>query len=149
MRTLYVATFFACSVLEGCGAAVSSRDRIHITSPASQASRVLEDVGELARTAFGTAVSVAVSDRGRVSTAATGTLYAGGPTADTNTPFNVASVSKLLTAAAVLDLVQAGRLELDASVARYLPGVHAVDSAARDRTSEITLHGDSHHRRVS
>lgn len=139
MRTLYIATALAYSVLPGCGASVSSHGIVGHITRTSEASRVLEQVAELARVPFGTAVSVAVSDRGRFSTAFTGTLYAGGPTVDANTPFNVASVSKLLTAAAILELVQAGRLDLDASLARYLPGVHVVDDAGRDRTSDITL----------
>ena len=42
------------------------------------------------------------------------------PNSDT-TPFQLASMSKPLTAVAVLQLVQKGKLQLDAPVARYLP----------------------------
>ena len=44
-------------------------------------------------------------------------------TATVRSPFLIASITKPMTAAAVMTVVEAGRLELDAPVARMLPGV--------------------------
>ena len=46
------------------------------------------------------------------------------------TPFILASVSKPITALAVMQLVEAGRLELDAPVQRYLPWFRVADPTA-------------------
>ena len=53
-----------------------------------------------------------------------------------DTQFLVASLSKSFTALAVLQLVQAGRVNLDAPVAAYLPGFTVAD---RDETAKITV----------
>jgi CubicO group peptidase (beta-lactamase class C family) len=50
-----------------------------------------------------------------------GTADASGRPVGTETPFVIGSLSKSLTALAVLRLVDAGRVELDAPVTRYLP----------------------------
>lgn len=52
------------------------------------------------------------------------------------TPFVLASVSKPITALAVMQLVEAGALELDASVQRYLPDFRVADPAA---SGQITV----------
>src|SRR6266566_9636718 len=44
-----------------------------------------------------------------------------------NTPFILASVSKSFTALAVMQLVEAGKIELDAPVQRYLPWFRVAD----------------------
>lgn len=49
------------------------------------------------------------------------------------TPFYIASLSKGITAAAVMQLVEAGRLELDAPVQRYLPWFRLADADAAAR----------------
>jgi CubicO group peptidase (beta-lactamase class C family) len=65
---------------------------------------------------------------------ATGQDSHGAPiTADT--PMRVASLSKSFTAAAVLALVDAGRVELDLPISRYLPELRMADS----RASAITV----------
>jgi CubicO group peptidase (beta-lactamase class C family) len=46
------------------------------------------------------------------------------------TPFVIGSVSKSFTALAIMQLVEAGRLDLDASVQRYLPWFRVADPAA-------------------
>jgi CubicO group peptidase (beta-lactamase class C family) len=53
-----------------------------------------------------------------------------------DTPFQLASTSKAFTALAVMQLVEAGRLELDAPVQRYLPWFSLADPAA---AAAITL----------
>ncbi len=52
------------------------------------------------------------------------------------TPFIVASVSKPMTALAVMQLVEAGKLELDAPVQRYLPAFRVADPVA---SQQITV----------
>src|SRR5437588_9714781 len=48
-------------------------------------------------------------------------------------PFILASVSKSFTALAILQLVEAGKIELDASVQRYLPWFRVADPVASAR----------------
>jgi CubicO group peptidase (beta-lactamase class C family) len=50
-----------------------------------------------------------------------------------HTPFRIASLSKSFTAAAVLQLVEAGRVDLDASVQTYLPTFATADPNASRR----------------
>ena len=68
------------------------------------------------------AIGVAVIDHGAVHWARTwGVLEAGKPiAADAETRFQAASISKPVTAVAVLRLIEQNRLELDADVNRYL-----------------------------
>lgn len=66
--------------------------------------------------------------------------------ADVETRFNLASVSKLFTAARVVSLAAAGRLSLDDPLASRLPGVRLVDEAGADRTGEVTLRRLLEHR---
>src|SRR5437016_3396968 len=49
------------------------------------------------------------------------------------TPFILASVSKSFTALAILQLVEAGKIELDASVQHYLPWFRVADPVASAR----------------
>lgn len=51
------------------------------------------------------------------------------------TQFRIASLSKSLTALAVLQLVEAGKMELDAPVARWLPGFALATSSVAARIS--------------
>jgi CubicO group peptidase (beta-lactamase class C family) len=52
------------------------------------------------------------------------------------TPFILGSTSKSFTALAVMQLVEAGKIELDASVTTYLPWFHTNDAAA---SAQITV----------
>lgn len=58
------------------------------------------------------------------------------------TQFRIASLSKSFTALAVLQLVEAGQIELDAPVARYLPGLTLADPlvAARITVRQLLNH---------
>ena len=51
------------------------------------------------------------------------------------TPFRIASLSKSFTALAVLQLAEGGKIELDAPVARYLPGFALATPSAAARIS--------------
>lgn len=60
-----------------------------------------------------------------------------------DTPYNIASVTKLFIAAAILRLQEEGRLEIDQPMANYLPGdlvngIHRAKDGV-DRTGEVTL----------
>jgi len=71
------------------------------------------------------AVSVAVVEDGRIAYAhATGLADVASRTeATTQTRFAIASITKLVTAVCVMQLVESGKLRLDAPVTRVLPGV--------------------------
>ena len=58
------------------------------------------------------------------------------------TPFIVASISKSLTALAVMQLVEAGKVELDAPVQRYLPEFQLADRSASGQITvrQLLLH---------
>lgn len=103
-------------------------------------------LSELGRPPFGTGASLTVSLRGSVATIVTGTLRDGGPAVTEGTRFNVASVSKLLTAAKVIDLAHDRRLALDDPLERHLPGVRCVDGSGLDRTGDLTLRRLLQHR---
>jgi CubicO group peptidase (beta-lactamase class C family) len=80
------------------------------------------------RSGPGTAIVVTPGDS-VVRVAATGEDGRGAPiTADT--PMRVASLSKTFTAAAVLALVDAGTVDLDRPIARYLPEFRMADPRA-------------------
>src|SRR5215210_946986 len=57
------------------------------------------------------------------------------------TPFWLASLAKSVTALAIMQLVEAGKIELDAPVQRYLPyfRVAAETESALDESSTITV----------
>lgn len=57
-----------------------------------------------------------------------------------DTPFNVASLSKIATAAAVLQLVEAGRLSLDTAVASILPQASTDPRFAQVRVKHLLSH---------
>jgi CubicO group peptidase (beta-lactamase class C family) len=60
----------------------------------------------------------------------------GGETPTPQTPFFIGSLTKSFTALAVMQLVEAGKLELDAPVQRYLPWFCVADSQA---TAQMTV----------
>lgn len=96
-------------------------------------------VDELVQPPFGTGAVLCASTAGDTITVTTGTCWTGGPAATEDTRFNVASVSKVLTAAKVVDLAARGRLGLDDRVRAHLPGVSLLDREGRDRAGEVTL----------
>ncbi|WP_242096975.1 serine hydrolase domain-containing protein [Sphingomonas sp. CROZ-RG-20F-R02-07] len=74
-------------------------------------------------------VSIAVVRGGRIVLArAYGKASEAIPQADARLPFQIASISKQFTAAAVLLLADQGKLSLDDTVAKYLPGISGGDT---------------------
>ena len=65
-----------------------------------------------------------------------------GRTVTPQTPFILASASKSFTALAIMQLVESGRIDLDAPVRRYLPAFRVADEAASAR---ITVRHLLHH----
>jgi CubicO group peptidase (beta-lactamase class C family) len=77
-----------------------------------------------------------------VHTAAFGVADGAGRAVTADTPFVLASLSKAFTAMCVMQLVDAGRIELDAPVQRYIPWFRVGDEAA---SSRITIAQLLHH----
>jgi CubicO group peptidase (beta-lactamase class C family) len=101
---------------------------------------------ELATPPFGTAASITVVSGDVTVTVTTGTIYDRGPAADDETCFNVASVSKLLTAARIVSLADAGSLGLDDALVQHLPGVRLLDSLGVDQSGVVTIRDLLRHR---
>jgi CubicO group peptidase (beta-lactamase class C family) len=71
-------------------------------------------------------VSYAVVENGEVISGANGEAYLGsGARVTPDTPFQLASISKSFTAVAILQLVEAGQVELDGSLSKYLDAFKA------------------------
>ncbi len=66
----------------------------------------------------------------------------GGRAVTPQTPFILASASKSITALAIMQLVESGKVDLNAPVRRYLPGFRVADEAASAR---ITVRHLLHH----
>ena len=93
---------------------VRGAERVTPAAVDAYARRVLADTGV-------PGMAVVVTHRGRVVRAAGYGREANGRSVGERTPMRVASLTKAFTAAAVLRLVRAGRIELDRSVAEQLP----------------------------
>jgi CubicO group peptidase (beta-lactamase class C family) len=65
-----------------------------------------------------------------------GKIHPGGEAPTSQTPFFIGSLSKSFTALAIMQLVEAGKVELDARVQRYLPWFRVADPQA---SAEITV----------
>lgn len=106
---------------------------------ASQEVRLSALLAELTSEPLGTGASLTVSTSGRLSTLVTGRRWQDGPPVVPDTTFNVASVSKVLTAAKVLELVHARGLDLDDTVQARLPGIRLLDDRGQDRARDVTV----------
>jgi CubicO group peptidase (beta-lactamase class C family) len=90
-------------------------------------------VAPLIQLPFGTAAAVSAR-RGELQVdVSVRTLFEGGPDAGQDTRFNVASVSKLLTAARVVSLANQGNLSLEDPVTDHLPASTSSASTATRR----------------
>src|SRR5689334_16568379 len=75
--------------------------------------------------------AVAIVRNGHVSTAqGFGVADSSGRPVTATTPFTIGSLSKSITATAVMQLVQAGSVDLDTPVQRYVPEFGLADAAA-------------------
>ncbi|MEI6284948.1 MAG: serine hydrolase domain-containing protein [Bacillota bacterium] len=63
--------------------------------------------------------------------------------ADTNTQFNIGSISKVFTAAAILQLCEQGKVKLDSAVTEYLPEFSMRDQRYRQITVRMLLNHTS------
>ncbi|MXO87619.1 serine hydrolase [Altererythrobacter aestuarii] len=76
-------------------------------------------------------VAYAIVDHGEIASGARGTVLAGSDEAVTpDTPFQIGSISKSFTALAIMQLVEQGRIDLDAGVGTYLGAFRGQPSAA-------------------
>jgi CubicO group peptidase (beta-lactamase class C family) len=108
--------------------------------------RLANAVAPLVESPFGTAAAVTGAVGSIESTAALGALWEGGPSATNDSRFNVASVSKVLTAARIVSLAHAKAIGLDDPVSKHLPGVKLVDKGGVDRAGTITVRQLVQHR---
>jgi CubicO group peptidase (beta-lactamase class C family) len=74
-----------------------------------------------------------VAPDGTIHLGGFGAVDASGPAVTSHTPFIIGSTSKSFTALATMQLVEAGRVELDAPVQRYLPWFRVADPEASAR----------------
>ena len=93
----------------------------------------------------GSGVTVAIMERGEfVYSEAMGVAdRAQNWAVDRNTRFNIGSVSKMFAAAAILLLVDDGKVDLDAPVLRYIPEFTMADARYRDITVRMLLNHSS------
>lgn len=108
--------------------------------------RLASAVAPLVRAPFGTAAAVSGAVGPVQTTAALGTLWNGGPVAGNDSRFNVASVSKVLTASRIVSLAHAKVIGLDETVSKYLPGVKLLDKGGVDQARAITVRQLVQHR---
>ncbi len=95
--------------------------------------------------------SLAIWHKGRLATCATGVVNLN--TAVATTPdaiFQIGSITKLLTATLVMQLVEEGRLRLDDPVRRHLPefSLQSIDVARADHDSTVADSHQRHRRRL-
>jgi len=115
-------------------------------TPTPLAAAIEPTVAVLARLPFGTgAVATACRENDR-ETVACGTTHDWGHAVDGATLFDLASVSKTVTAARVVSLAQTGRLQLDAPLSTLLPGVRLVDEGGRNVAASVTVTDFLRHR---
>lgn len=77
-----------------------------------------------------------VEEDGLVHYRGFGRAHPNGEAPTLHTPFFIGSVTKSVTAMAIMQLVEAGKVELEAPVQRYLPWFHLAD---RQASSQITV----------
>lgn len=108
--------------------------------------RLEEALSALDAPPFGPAAAASARDATTSASVALGEHHAGGPGTTVDTRFNVASVSKLLTAARVVSMAHEAKLALGDSIASHLPGVVLRDSSGVDQSGNITVSDLLRHR---
>jgi D-alanyl-D-alanine carboxypeptidase len=115
--------------LAGIAGGVALAVAAGVTTPAAAAARQTDHAATqavldqyLLQAGPGAAVHAGNATRAWTLTSGTATISGQRPIASTD-HFRIGSQTKTFTAAVVLQLVDEGRVELDAPIARYLPGV--------------------------
>lgn len=159
MKALGLVVLAAATSMASCGGpaaghvpegsvASNEADRGNVVSTNEQRlhDRLANTVAPLVQAPFGTAAAVSGAVGSVQTTAALGTLWDGGPVAGNDTRFNVASVSKVLTASRIVSLAHAKVIGLDDPVSKYLPGVKLLDTGGVDQAGTITVRQLVQHR---
>jgi CubicO group peptidase (beta-lactamase class C family) len=145
MRTARYAFLAAAFLAISCSPAKPTNADATPDEIRSNYKHLVTTIAPLAKSPFGTgAVATSLID-GVANTAPLGTVFDGGPAVGAETRFNVASVSKVLTAARIVSLAHAKAIDLDAPVSAYLPGVKLLDKGV-DRAGTITVRQLVEHR---
>ncbi|GAB1476320.1 hypothetical protein MASR2M70_11540 [Bacillota bacterium] len=146
VRMLVLLSLVICIPLQGMAdsyaqtALPDGREGYEATIAAAQ-----EAVGKELSTGMPSSATVAVMADGKIVYAEAFGLRdrAKNLKAETDTQFNVGSVSKIFTAAAVLVLEQEGRLSLDKPVTDYIPDFIMLDSRYKDITVRMLINHTS------
>jgi len=136
---LTFATFASCSLLVGCGQPEETAPPTPDLTAKFQA--ILDDVVAADATIPGVIMHVEAPRLGISWSGASGvTDFASGRPLTPDQPVRIASNTKTYTAAAILRLMELGKLDLDDSIVGYLPE-HMVDIIAADgyRPQEMTI----------
>jgi CubicO group peptidase (beta-lactamase class C family) len=95
---------------------------------------------------MGTGAVLSLSYKEKQYSIAVGEQWEKGPAVTSKTRFNMASVSKLLTAAKIVSLAKEQRIHLSDDVHTLFPGVVLIDKQGRDRSTEVTFRHLLNHR---
>jgi CubicO group peptidase (beta-lactamase class C family) len=127
-------TLGACLVLGGLGAFRMSRRSAQVKSAPSGFKAVDDYIADRMETSRIPGLSVAIVQGDQiVYLKGYGQADASGRPVTPQTPFIIGSISKTFTALAAMQLVESGKVELDAPVQRYLPWFRVADQEASAR----------------
>lgn len=138
-RVRVVAALLALALFAGCGGGSSPPSYALSAREGRSAAQELVDAGSAS------AVTIALVDADRILWTET-VGFADretGQRASDQTMFGTGSVSKMLTAVAVMKLVDRGVVELDQPLVRYLPSFRMASDAYRDITVRMLLNHSS------
>lgn len=119
-------------------------DATNLTQPDVEQLRELLQTLTQAVGGSGAALSILLDSN--ATTIVDGIRYDGSADVDASTYFNIASISKTLTASRIIVLAHQGELGLDESIATYLPGVSLIDPAGDDVTASVLVRDLLRHR---
>jgi CubicO group peptidase (beta-lactamase class C family) len=134
-RRIVASVLTATGLIGTLVATVSGTSTASVAEPDFAAISAYIDTQRKAERIPGLAVAIVGGD-GTVYLAGFGTADATGRPVASNTPFILGSTSKSFTALAIMQLVEAGRVKLDAPVRQYLPWFAVADEKA---SAEITV----------
>ena len=130
-----VATFAVAASLLSAAPVTAAESDYSTTKAAAQAAieKSLQDTGATSLTAGLTDLN------GLIWQGTTGVIDAGGGAPGPDTIYGIGSTSKMFATAAVMQLVDEGRVELDAPVVRYLPQFTMMSPQYRQITVRMLL----------